>query len=117
MDPALEGPIGSAASSGQIDDLDGFVADQVVAVSLEEMLGRERPPHPLLAPPRPGKGTGEGAGELFEALVSLRNSGFTVVVIVISNPESFGRVRPALEAEGVQIMHVGSEAELNVISL
>lgn len=55
--------------------------------------------------------------ELFSALLSLRHSGFTVVVIIISNPESCDRVRPALEAEGVRVMHVGSEAELNVISL
>ena len=55
--------------------------------------------------------------ELFEALVSLRNSGFTVVALIVRNPENFGRMRPALEGEGVRVMHVGSEAELNVISL
>ena len=71
MDPALEGAIGSAPAGGEVDDLDGFVADQVVAVPLEEMLRRERALHPLLTPPLAGEGASEGPGELFEAGVSL----------------------------------------------
>ena len=55
--------------------------------------------------------------ELLEAIVRLRNSGFTVTVIVIANPEGFARVQGGLEAEGVRVMHVGSEADLSAIGL
>jgi len=55
--------------------------------------------------------------ELLSETVRLRNSGFTVVLIIIDNLGSFGRVRGALEAEGVRALHIASEADLNVISL
>lgn len=55
--------------------------------------------------------------ELLEALVRLRNSGFTVVVIIVANPEGFARVQSGLEAEGVRVMHVGSEADLSAVGL
>jgi hypothetical protein len=67
VDPSFEGAIGCAASGGEVDDLNGSVADQVVAVALEEVLRRERPPHPLLAPARTGERAREGSGQLVEA--------------------------------------------------
>ncbi len=57
------------------------------------------------------------SAELLREVVRLRNSGFTVLVIVIDNQPSFARSRGVLEAEGVHVMHVVSEADLNVISL
>lgn len=57
------------------------------------------------------------SADLLTAAVRLRNSGFTVVVIVIDNAPSFARARGALEAEGVRALHIGGEADLNVISL
>jgi len=55
--------------------------------------------------------------ELFQSLVTLRNAGFTVTVIVVDNPDNYARSRGPLEAEGVRSMHVVSEADLGVIAV
>ena len=57
------------------------------------------------------------SAELLTEAVRLRNSGFTVVLMIIDNADSFNRERGALEAEGVRVLHIASEAHLNVISL
>lgn len=57
------------------------------------------------------------ARELFTRLVGLRQSGFTVAVLVIDNETNFARVRGMLEAEGIRPLHVRSEVELSALSL
>ena len=55
--------------------------------------------------------------ELFARLAQLRNSGFTVAVMVIENETNYARVRGLLEAEGIRPMHVRSEVELGAVGL
>jgi uncharacterized protein (DUF58 family) len=55
--------------------------------------------------------------ELLPRLVEMRNSGFTVAVMIIDNEENFAQARGMLEAEGIRPIHVRSETELSGISL
>ncbi len=54
---------------------------------------------------------------LLPKLVEMRNSGFTVAVMIIDNEQNFPRARGMLEAEGIRPIHVRSERELGGISL
>jgi hypothetical protein len=55
--------------------------------------------------------------ELLPRLVELRNSGFTVAVMIIDNEENFRSARGMLEGEGIRPIHVRDERELAAISL
>ncbi|MBD3291392.1 MAG: DUF58 domain-containing protein [Armatimonadia bacterium] len=55
--------------------------------------------------------------ELLPRLVEMRNSGFTVAVMIIDNETNFSSARGMLEAEGIRPIHVRNEAELGGISL
>ncbi len=53
---------------------------------------------------------------LAQQLARLRASGFVVTVIVVRNPDSFHAMRPRLDAEGIQVLHLAREADLNVLA-
>ncbi|MGI5818260.1 MAG: DUF58 domain-containing protein [Armatimonadota bacterium] len=55
--------------------------------------------------------------ELLPRLVEMRNSGFTVAVMIINNEANFATARGMLEAEGIRPIHVRSEAELGAVGL
>ncbi len=55
--------------------------------------------------------------ETLPQLVEMRNSGFTVAVMMIANEESYAQTRGMLEAEGIMPMQVGSEEELGALTL
>jgi uncharacterized protein (DUF58 family) len=54
---------------------------------------------------------------LLPRLVEMRNSGFTLAVMIIDNEANFARARGMLEAEGIRPIHIRNETELGGISL
>jgi len=55
--------------------------------------------------------------EMLPRLVEMRNSGFTVAVMVIDNEADYAQARGMLEAEGIRPIHIRDEVELGGISL
>ena len=55
--------------------------------------------------------------EMLPRLVEMRNSGFTVAVMVIDNEANYAQARGMLEAEGIRPIHIRDEVELGGISL
>lgn len=55
--------------------------------------------------------------ELLPRLVEMRNSGFTVAVMVVNNEANFVQARGMLEAEGIRPIHIRNEMELGAVTL
>lgn len=55
--------------------------------------------------------------ELLAALVTMRNAGFTVAVLMIDNEQNFAHIRGVLQSEGIQPIHVRNEVELGALAL
>ncbi len=55
--------------------------------------------------------------EILPHLVEMRNAGFTVAVMIVSNEANYAQVRGLLEAEGIRPIHIRDEVELGGISL
>jgi len=55
--------------------------------------------------------------DLLAQIVRLRNAGFSLLVILIDNRNEYPGARAALEAERIPVLHLATEADLNVIRL